>query len=133
MSYAYKSKTPDYAKAYINNPKWKGSQAFGRIYVSLVMNPKFESLSVYAQNLFFRILLHCCTSGDYLNLSCVYPKSEIKKHFDLRTFQKAREELLTAGFIRQKRTTARGQRILYRLSSNWYKYNGEVPIEERYY
>lgn len=128
-----KTSSPDYSKHALNNPHWHGSGAYVRVFVSLVKNPKFDALSIHAQNLYWRIALQCSTSGDKRHLSCVYPKSEYEKHFNARTFRKARDELLEAGFIMQKRTTAKGQQIIYHLSDGWYKNDGIIPEQERYF
>ena len=111
----------------------KKNRQYFRVFRSTINHPKFCKMSVHAQMLYIRIGAYCCMDQGYYR-KCTYQKAEYtKQRIRPDTFRKAKKELLKYGFIQEKTGTKRGSKSEYRLSDNWYRYDGEVPEGERYY
>ena len=115
------------------DPKANNKEPFFRVYESVLRNEKFNSMSANAQMLYIRMGARSYQDNER-HLWCTFPRSEqLKQHIRTNTFVNARNELLENGFIEQRTFTDSGLTVCYKLSDNWFKYDGPVPKDNQYY
>lgn len=122
----------DPSKKYLKHPSVTKNEPFLRVYPSLINSGVFRSLSVHAQILYIRLSLRCMSTNPTFN-TCHYPHSEQIKDFRPETFRKAKTELLSHGFIQERRATGNYAKE-YRLSMRWQVLQeGETITEDEQY
>lgn len=110
---------------YIKNPNISSHENFARLYRSVVYSDAMIQLPHYCLRLYVLLVLEC--KGQSQNNTCVFPVSLWSKHFNEKTFKKARKLLEEKGFIDYTRSRST-KNTVYTLSDRWWK--GEPGFQE---